>query len=293
MSIDIRITQTRPNKEPMPLRVILGNDLLYGTFDEYWRLKSGERDEKEFVAYIPQHLARGFTVNWSEDEINCITLRALTPSTPTELRIFYETVDRIVSYWDGHLEVDGNPMHIDDFLDGYERAVAFNQDTLRKISREILDGETQDMTLFCAMCPMVIGRNEAEAFIADPFYFGRWLNEKQNTDAYYASPMFYRTDEGVIGRYAITEDTRSILPMKPYVTYGFNDPDTNEQLKCDNFGIIVYSTTREDIIGEIEYDEFISKVKDAFPKSVRAFDGNHYIIEAIALEDFDAMLDKE
>ena len=106
MSIDVILTQKGLFKKPMPLEVILGKELAYGKMEGF-RLIRGQLGETEFLAYHPEHIARGFSVIWSPEEKERIQLRALTPSTEAELRDFYDAVDRMVSYWNGRLEVDG------------------------------------------------------------------------------------------------------------------------------------------------------------------------------------------
>lgn len=64
MSIDIAVRQKGLFKKAMPLKVILGDELAYGAFEGV-SLTPGKLDEDEFVAYHPQHIARGFSVGWS------------------------------------------------------------------------------------------------------------------------------------------------------------------------------------------------------------------------------------
>ncbi len=285
MSLDIRIVQTALEKEPMPLKVILGADFLYGAYDEAWRLHTGIKNDNRLVCYMPMQLGRGIAVNWSEDELDSIRLRGLTPTAPQELRALFEMIYRICTYWQCELYVDNKIVDIEEFFEDFEAILAFNQKTLQDMAKSVLNGENQEVTLFAVKWPLVIGKNEAEAFAAEPSYFSKWLHDKQNIDAYFANPSFYRGPEGIIGRYALAESTRAILPIKPYVPYGFDDPETGELIQCDDFGMILYDVKKGENIGEIEYKEFISKVRRHFSAKVRRYDGNHIIVEALSLDD--------
>ena len=294
MAIDVRIMQTRKNKEPMPLRVILGNDLFYGAYDDHWRLKPGEMDEDEFLAYIPLQIGRGITVEWSEKELFSIRLRILTPSTPSELRVFYETVERVADYWEAdEIEVDGRFTGLYNFLDGYKKTLAVNQKSLKDMARSVISGRNSELTFFCAIWPLVMGKAEAEAFIAEPSYFAKWLHSKQNMKAYYGTPAFYKAENLILGRYALPDGALSILPTRAYVPYGYNDPETDELLKCDDFGILMYDSKECEILGEIPYDEFVANIKKKFPKRIKPFDGNHFVLEKLDVEEMRQLLEEE
>lgn len=95
------------------------------------------------------------------------------------------------------------------------------------------------------MFPVVLGVPEAEKFRHDVDAFGRWLHEKQSVDAYYAQPQFFRTEVGVVGRYVVTEDCRTIFPLKGQVPLGISDPETGKGLKCDRYEVYFYSISQE------------------------------------------------
>ena len=285
MSLDIKIIQTSVEKKTMPLKVILGADFLYGAYDDGWRLHTGVRNENNFVCYLPMQFARGIAVEWSEDEVDMISLRALTPTATVELRALFEMVYRICTYWQCELLLDDKPMDVDEFLDSYPTILAFNQNTLKEMAKSIINGENEEMTLFSVKWPLVMGKNEAEAFSVEPTYFSKWLHDKQNIDAHHANPAFYRTDEGVIGRYALAEDTVCIMPIKPYVPYGYDDPETGELIQCEDFGMLLYDIRKGENIGELEYRDFIAKVRRHFSSKVRGYDGNHIIINALTMDD--------
>lgn len=292
MAIDITLRQVGLERKTMPLKVILGADLLYGAYDEGWRLHCGEKEDEGFLAYMPMQIARGITVDWNEEETEKIRLRVLTPTAPLELRAFYELIHRISTHWNCELEVDGNLTDIDDFIEGFPAALALNEAGLNKMAKDVLDGVDSDITFFSAMWPLVMGRYEAEAFLTEPTYFSKWLHEKQNIDAYYSKPAFYRSDDGVLGRYAISEQMRCIIPVRPYVPYGFDDPETGELIECEDFGVLLYCVEDDESLGELTYDEFIKAIKKLGGTKVKRYDGNHMIIEGLTKEELKSLTEK-
>lgn len=291
MSLDITIVQTSLEKKTLPLKVILGADFLYGAYDEGWRLHTGVKNDDNLVCYLPMQLARGIAVEWSEDEVDTIKLRALTPTAPVELRALYEMVYRICEYWQCELLIDDKPMDLEQFFEDYQAIVSFNQHTLKEMAKSVINGENEELTLFAVKWPLVMGKNEAEAFLAEPSYFSKWLHDKQKIDAHYANPAFYRTDEGVIGRYALAEDTRCIMPIKPFVPYGFDDPETGELIQCEDFGVLLYDIRKGENIGELEYKDFVAKVRRHFSSKVRGYDGNHILLESLTIDDMKKLIE--
>ena len=285
MSLDIKIVQTSLEKKPLPLKVILGADFLYGAYDEGWRLHTGLKNDNNLVCYMPTQIARGIAVNWGEDEVDMIRIRALLPTAPVELRALYEMIYRIYDYWQCEIIIDDKPMDIEDFLDDFEGILAFNEHTLHNMAKSILNGENQELTLFAVKWPMVMGKNEAEAFVAEPSYFPKWLHDKQKIDAHHSMPSFYRGENGIIGRHALTQDTRCIMPIKPYVPYGFNDPETGELIQCEDYGVLLFDVLENETIAEIKYSDFIARVRSIFSSKVKGYDGNHIIIEGLNVDE--------
>lgn len=287
MSIDVVLTQKGFFKKPMPLEVILGKELAYGEMEGF-RLIRGQLGKTEFLAYHPAHIARGFSVIWSPEEKERIQLRALMPSTEAELRDFYDAVDRMASYWKCRLEVDGSPMNAAQFQASFSEMASFQQWALQDMCRKILSVENDDLTLFSAMWPLVVGKEEAYRFLETPETFEPWLHEKQSIDAYYAAPRFFRGPAGILGRYVLTEGVRSIFPTQPSVPFGAIDPETNQKPVCDDFAIALYSTTRDTVLGEIPYERLLQKLP---PEKVSRFDGGNVLLEPLSLSEMEALLD--
>lgn len=286
MSIDVAIKQKGFFKKALPLSVILGNELQYGSY-EGMSLRPNKMGEGEFIAYYPEKLGRGFSVIWSEGEKETVVLRSLTPTCPEELSAFYRTVERITSYWKCELEVDGTMQKPKQFLAGLQDMIRFNGDVLTKIAEQIVSGESGSMTLQSAMWPLTIGREEAEVFLRDKDEFYHWMHEKQSVDVYFANPHFFRTEQGIVGRFALTENTPSIFPAEPYVPYGIVDPETDKALKCDDYAVLLCSTTKNAALGEVDYKTFKSRLP---VEKYERYDGVNLLISGLSLEELEEML---
>jgi len=313
MSIEITITQKGFFKKVLPFEVIVGSELKYGSFDGI-RLEDGTIGADEFIAYNPNHIARGFSVTWKDGEKQQVYLRLLIPSHDAEIDDFYNTITRIATYWKNcKINQDGEPITLNDI--NYQRSnmKAFSLRTLNdicnetKVATEDEDGkvlfvtdDTKDngelispyegeITLYGARWPIVLGEKEKTmlADSADSTEFKKFLHEKQAIDAYYAKALFYEHNDTkeLCARYVLTEDTVSIFPRNPTVPWWMVDEQTGEPIKIENWEIGLCSITKNDLIGEIPYDNFIAKLQN-----VEYYDHGHVLIQGVSLAEMKELL---
>lgn len=285
MAIDVLIKQKLFGNRTMPLDLILGEHLHYGNYVND-QLNPGELGETEFVAYNPGSIGRGFSVVWTPGEKKTIALRLPMPSTKQELRDFYDTVARMVSHWDRKLTVDGNRVKLPDFLAAYDDMVVFNNKTLKHLSRQVLDGTHDTLTLYSAMWPLAIGKEEASLFLDDPDAYAQWLHKKQSMDVYFESPSFYAGDQGVWGRYILTDNLPAVFPYQPTVPFGATDPATGKPLECKDWRICLGLEGETEPLCEMEYFKFL----DLIPKNKQTrYDGGHFLLSELTEEEIRAI----
>ena len=75
------------------------------------------------------------------------------------------------------------------------------------------------------------------------------------------------------------------MPIKPYVPYGFNDPETGELIQCEDYGVLLFDVLENETIAEIKYSDFIARVRSIFSSKVKGYDGNHIIIEGLNVDE--------
>ena len=71
--------------------------------------------------------------------------------------------------------------------------------------------------------------------------------------------------------------------------YGYDDPETGELIQCENFGMLLYDIKKGENIGDLEYKDFITKVRRHFSAKVRRYDGNHILLEPLTIEDLNKL----
>ncbi len=288
MAIDVMIEQKLFGRKNMPLEVILGESLNYGNFENDM-LNIGELGENEFIAYNPEKIGRGFSVIWTPEEKRRLYLRLPLPSTTRELKDFYCTIERMVKYWGARLTADGSRVSLSEFLDGYDDMVEFNYRALKQFSAQILDGTQEMLTLYSAMWQLTLGKEEAAIFSNEPERFDEWLHEKQDIDVFFESPDLYNSENGIFGRFFITDELPAIFPNEPTVPFGITDSETGKALECKNWYIAVGFHDEKRPIREMEYSEFL----DSLPEDKKTrYDGNHFLLDALTKEEIKMICEK-
>lgn len=297
MSIDIVIRQKGLFKKTLPLSVILGDNLACGVYEAGYRLDPGEwkSEDGEIVVYDPHHKGRGFSVIWTPTQKKGVTLRALHPTSTYELKTFYATVARITDYWSCSLEVDGNPMTPAEFQAGLSDMLEANDRYLDLFIKESMDKEPyESMTLFSAFWPLEFGSKEAaevkDAPEGAPARFARWLHEMQSVDTYYAVAGYMEEKDGIVSRFAFTEDCDSLFPVRPSVPFGITGAD-GKPLEVSRYevAIVATSTPSVSVIGTIPYEAFMAALS---PDKVSYYDAKRVRIAPHSLSELKELIAK-
>ena len=284
MAIDVLIKQKLFCSKTMPLKVILGEYLHYGNFIND-QLNVGELGETEFIAYNPESIGRGFSVVWNPKEKKTIALRLPQPSTTSELKDFYAAVERMVSYWDGKLIVDGSRVSLPDFMSAYDNMDNFNNKIIQQFSQQVLNGEHDTLTLYSTMWPLTIGKEEAILFTENSNHYAEWLHEKQSINVCFASPDFYIGDSGIFARYVLINNIPTVFPYQPTVPFGTTDPTTGKQLECKEWFILIGIEGEKEPLCEMAYSKFLSLI----PENKKSkYDGSHFLLAEMTEEEIRA-----
>lgn len=217
MSIDVTIRQKGLFQKRLPLEVILGETLQYGSFENGLSLAPDRLGKGFFIAYEPAQPARGITVGWRPGVIREVTLRLLNPTTDREIRCFFDSIGRIVQFWHCDVLIEGEKQKLPLKEEIIDERIRWNREVLAAILRQVAEAENGPLCLNCALFPLHIGPKTAKMLLEQGCDgFAKYLTLQQK-DAFYASPHVYQepgTDR-IVGFYALTEGVRSILPIDP------------------------------------------------------------------------------
>ena len=283
MAIDVTIKAGLFHWVPLPFEVIIGDVLHYGNTENYVQTMDGEVGEKEFIAYLPDHIGRGFQVIWHEGESRRVVLRQPLPCCEPELREFYQTVKRIAEFWKGSLIVDGKATTLKAFLRTLEDNVSFNVQAVRDLGRDILNVNEYVYEIYGAMWPLRPGEKEGRMFMLSPESYGEWLHEKQEIDACYWPVVYGVVPDGQSAMAGIVFDPLDV----PYiyldkVPHGFTtiDSKTGRRVPVTAWRIIVKDGEGHSC--EMSYEEFRAKLP---AEKVSLYDHDMILIQPMTSEE--------
>jgi len=307
MAIEITIMQKGSSRKALPFEVIIGDELMYGRSDGTLLLED-IIGEGRFIAYNPKHIGRGFSVEWKEGETYKVSLRLTIPSHDEEIDDFYDAVTRIAIYW-GNCKIrqDKKVLSLDSFAfqRSETKAKSFkmlsdlcNKTKIDKDGIPITEVNFDKLTpyyeaeiyLHCAKWPLILG-GEEKAMLADStdsLNFKEFLHEKQVISAYYAKAFYYQHPETkkFHAKFGIDENNPSIFPLKPEVPEWLIDRSTGKQIEIDNWEIMLFSTTKDEVLGEMPYADFIARLKNA-----QYYDPKNVLIQGVTLAEMEELLE--
>ncbi|MBE6753994.1 MAG: DUF4299 family protein [Ruminococcaceae bacterium] len=290
MSLNVEITQTGLIKKTLPLEVILGDELDYGTFATGYLLEERQLGDTSFIAYNPKCIARGFSVEWTEKEKHKVSLSLPLYTTDGDIADFMHCVKRITDYWNGcKVTVDDEPTTAEEFLQRFDELCALCADHLRSTMQQILDGECQSFILISAKLPLSFGTEEARNILTagdSMAALADFLHEKQSLDAFYPTPRFYKLDDSeILGVICYFNGIRCILPTEPTVPFGITAPD-GQALKPDRWTALVSTDGKSP---SMTFDGYTPLLEHLPKEKCSRFDGGHIVVEALTPEEHEAL----
>lgn len=289
MAIDVTITQRMFGKQPMPLDVILGNELRYGRLEQD-HLVMDEQGENEIIVYDPACIGRGFSVKWHPNERKRLELRLPLPAPEEEIRQFYTAVARMMRFWKGKLYHDGELTTLAAFMQGQEKMIQFSGEMACRFAQEVIDGKHEKLVLWSAMWPMFLGREEAQRILKSPAALGEWLHERQSMDVYHARVNLYQTENGPMGLYVCLAECPAVYPVKPAVPFGVMDTNTGKPLVCNDWRVAFVLRLEEGSVGKLPYQEFVKRLGT---ERVSRYDAGNFLIPPLCAEEIKTLLENE
>jgi len=308
MAIEITIIQKGSARKALPFEVITGDELKFGRMDGTLLLEDTLGDDG-FIAYNPNHIARGFSVQWKEGETYKVVLRLTFPSHDEEIDDFYDAVTRIATYWKNcKIVLHGRKvLGLNDLVQQrsdmkaeslqalsdlcnktkFDKAGNLVTDAVDNEEVELLEGE---VVLQCVKWPLYVGGKE-KAMVADETDSTKlkdFLHEKLSIDAYYARAFFYQHPDTkeCHAKYGIDEGNLSIFPLDPVAPTWLVDKTTGKQVEVANWEVVLFSTTKDEMLGEIPYADFIAKLKNK-----QYYDHRNVLIQGVTLAEMEEMLE--
>ncbi len=269
MSVTAKILQKSLFKKKLNIDDIIKiSGLSYGVCDSDYRLIENEKGEHTLL-YDTEHLARGIDL-WLEN--NDILLSLSLPTAKEEIRLFYNTIEKICNVLKTNTYIrEEEKVRLsqnESFIKADEQGALCG---LEQISENIKE-KYSHFQIFGIKNPISLGEKEINEIDNDLNKFGKFLHEKQNINAIYSAPRIFERTDKVFGMHAAISDVNIIFPTEPYVILN--------QKKVDEWYVLLKNKKT------VRYSNFISNVKNT-----KYYDFNHIIVNLTA-EEIEALTDK-
>lgn len=276
MSRNITIKNSRLLKSKVLVSNLIGdNNYILGYLDEFFRATDDESEACHSVLYDKKHIGRGVQLIGLNDK-KTFRLSLSMPCTAEDVQMLYKTAERVASQWNAKsIIIDDEKVDVSELQKYVERDISQNISLLNNPSDYAHGGY---VTLYCAICPICISAEQLISFGADYSSFSTYLNEKQQIDAFYSCPHYFKEEEALIAMYIIIEDGYFILPNHPKTTIG-----SAEGIKvCDQAIVAISELLHGESTSVMLYDDFVSLL----PQNKKTvFDCQHILISPLTKEE--------
>lgn len=288
MSVDVTIRQKGLFKRKLTIQDILMEKFAYGRYDQNYVLIPDERIENEFTIYHPDHIARGISVIWNEDETLEIGLHMLLPTTHEEIDDFYQLVQHLCHLWKTQTFIqDGEEINVSTIYELKSEIKDFSYHTLEQFLTKHKNGH-----FFCAMWPYYFHYQDVQHWLDDKSLtaFSKDLHENQLKDLYYANARMYQVkDKGILGVYTVTATVDTVFPLKPMIPMSCVDFQTGESIEADQYVVVFVSIEKNQMLGDIPFDCFM---KELSHRELHEFDSEHIFFEGFSEEEIEKIYQK-
>lgn len=186
----------------------------YGYCDENYRLVQNEIGNHTLL-FDETKLARGIDISFEGNNIN---LSLSLPTSPTEIRKFYEIIEIICK-----------KIKVKEYIREGEKACPEDSETfmqwdeqgsitgLEDLQEKLEKNEYERFEIFGIYNPISIGTKEIQEIGTSLENLETFLHRLQASDVYYATPRVYKIQERLVGIYAIGPNIPSVVPTEPYI----------------------------------------------------------------------------
>ncbi len=282
--MEIHIVQKSVFPRPLPLSVLLGEDLQYGCY-EGMHLTPGKTNKYGFTAFLPQAIGRGIRVRWQDGEEKEVTITLPLPTSDEEIAAFLGMVLRTARHWTCSLFLNGDPVTTHRIIDMEEDVQILNLRILHEMMLPMLTAEDQVLSFSCAMHRISCGKKEAESFWSGttPNAFRDWMHALQSQVCFIAEAELFADDDAHTGVLTVPSNVPVVLPLQPEVPLPYYDLNNGTaEIQVNRWYARLYSSAEGRAVGMIPYNLFLSRLEGL---NTSYYDASDFRLEALSEED--------
>lgn len=278
MAIEISIKQLGNSKKNFDIFEKLPYHLSIGKQNNSYVLKEVEEKlEDWYIIYNSKNIGRGLSYYYKPKQNNEFEMYLNLPTVNSDFEILQEILYLIMETIEVEIIIDEDMVTKGNLEEYITQLKNNNINFLANLDIS----EYDNLQLYAAYFPIVLSKEILMKVIEKPAFLGVYLNEKQQEDIYYPSPLFLKnnTTNQIIGVFVLSTQCTSVFPLKPRVPYGLDFTDEEVLWKVN-----LVSNVDDNISGEFTYDEFLERSE---LETIEKFDDSmHYITvsETLGLE---------
>lgn len=294
LSFDAILTQKSVFPKPLPLNVLLGDSLHYGTY-EGMHLAREKVGSMGFVAYHPEHIGRGIRVAWTKTETKSITISLPLPSSDEEINDFIDMILRVSKAWTCSISFNDTILTSQILKGMTEDFEITNLRLLHDLMQDVLNQDSEgELSLSCAMHRIVVGKKEANQFWAGTTTdkFRDWMHHLQERNAFVAEVelLMNKDQRTYTGRFTLPSHLPIIFPNHPVLPLPYFDLTTGESYyHVTQWEVRLLDTDENFTYGYLSFDELQKRIPS---EKVHYFDAANFYVDPLTREDFAQMMNE-
>lgn len=277
-TITISITQKSMFPKTLPIEVILGSSLAYGSYQGQ-HLVSNTTDDKSFIAYLPNAIGRGIKVVWNKDEIDTILLRLNLPTCQDEIQELIQMSFRILKEWTCSIYYKNRYLTRGELKELEYDFYELNRECLSDCCSSVIK-DNKILCFECAMHKLYFGKNEVAFISADDRVekFSSWLKEIQSKPAFI--PDLVYDDENIL--FYLPTSVPCILPYEA----AFFDTKNHSSASVQ---VVIYDSEEKVVIRTLTYDALLKLLPT---DRISYYDAENFWLRAVYKEEYMLLLRK-
>lgn len=246
-----------------------------GYLDDNFRATDDESEACHCILYDRNNIGRGVQLI-GLDEKKSMSLALSMPCTAEDVQMLYETAARVAALWKTtSVMIDDEMVDVSELQQYAERDLSLNIKMLKDPSPYAHDGYA---TLYGAICPICVSTDQFKSFGDDYASFSTFLNDRQQIDAFYSCPYYFKQEEELVAMYVVIEDGYLVLPNRPKTI--INCADCVKE--CDRVIIAISDLLPGESTSTMDYNVFVSRLSHDM---VSVFDCQHLLIRPLSKEE--------
>ncbi|MBQ9327740.1 MAG: DUF4299 family protein [Solobacterium sp.] len=293
MSITVTVTRRSFFPRVVTPKMILLDGMSFGCSRE-GRFLPGEYGKDTVIAYHNDHIGRGILIRWDDHNIRFTELKLNLPASSEEIDDFFLMSARLARQDLSEVTLNGEPFAPKTYHDVVEKVKVYNLKLLHEMMGNILNEESDMVSIGCVFHRLAAGMKEADRMWAgvSTDVFRDWMHQSQSTDAYFSEARLSspESEEEQTAVFTLPSNRPVIFPDREELPIRFYDLSTGKpRYQVSDWLVELVDHTQKKVLGNVSFQQ----LKRFLPQEkVSYFDAADSLIEPLTVEDLSRILEQ-